>query len=164
LSLSLARQAGDLACLFSPFIAPFLGVPGALEYPLGVSGPGDVDSGPLVFGFSASATVVTLAAAQAQGDVEVADALIPASEAVGLPLEWAGQKRYAFGVLPVGEAFLVWAKTTSPWLAGPATASWPPSVNPFWRWPFHLVAFGLVFVLALPEVFWRWINKFRRSQ
>lgn len=138
------------------FITPFLGVPGAREYPPGLSGPGDVDLGPLVFGFSASATVVTLAAAQVHGDAEVADALIPASEAIGLPLEWAGHKRYAFGALPVGEAFLVWAKTSSPWLA-PATnnAGLPSLVQPLWRWPFHLTAFGIVLILALPELLWR---------
>lgn len=137
------------------FVAPFLGVPGAREYPVGVSGPGDVDSGPLVFGFSASATVVTLAAAQARGDREIAGALIPASEAVGLPFEFAGQKRYAFGALPVGDAFLVWAKTTSPWAAALAAPELPALVNPLWRWPFHLVTAALFALLAAPEWLWR---------
>lgn len=142
------------------FVAPFLGVPGALEYAAGVSGRGDVDSGPLVFGFSASATVVALAAAQAHGDREIADALIPASEAVGLPLEFAGQKRYAFGALPVGEAFLVWAKTTSAWVAAPTVEELPAIVHPLWRWPFHLTTPGLVLILALPELFWRLVGEF----
>lgn len=138
------------------FVAPFLGVPGVREYPVGLSGSGDVDSGPLVFGFSASATVVTLAAAHVHGDTEIADALIPASEAVGLPLEWAGQKRYALGLLPVGEAFLVWAKTTSLWLATPVNdPALPTLVHPLWRWPFHLAALSMILLLTLPELWWR---------
>jgi len=136
------------------FIAPFLGVPGAHEYPEGASGFGDVDSGPLVFGFSPSATVVSLAAAQVSGDAEVADALIPASEAVGLPLSWGDSKRYLFGLMPVGDAFLVWAKTSSLWTGEIQPTNLPSIVNPYWRWPFHGVALGLVALLWLP-ILWR---------
>ena len=125
-------------------------MPGAREYPDGAAGPGDVDSGPLAFGFSASATVVTIAAAQVNGDSEVTAALIPASEAAGLPVSWAGTKRYAFGLLPVGEAFLVWAKTSSPWTAAPGPAGLPALVDPGWRLPFHGVALGAAALLWLP--------------
>ena len=132
------------------FIAPFLGVPGVREYPSGVWGLGDVDSGPLVFGFSASATVVEIGTAQLYGDDAVAAALIPASEAVGLPLSWGESKNYMFGLLPVGEAFLVWAKTSSRWVASPPVSTWPDIVNPNWRWPFHGVALILAGLVWWP--------------
>ena len=119
------------------FVRSFLGLPGVREYPAGRAGGGDVDSGPLVAGFSASATVVTLAAAQVHGDREVADVLIDVSEAAGLPIHWGGAKRYAFGLLPVGDAFLVWAKSSRPWVAAWSAASPPPIVASKWRLPLH---------------------------
>lgn len=132
------------------FVRPFLGAPGVREYPAGASGSGDVDSGPLVMGFSASATVVTLGAAQTQGDREVGDTLLRAAEAVGLPLRWDGAKRYAFGLMPVGDAFLVWAKTSSPWVASWEPAGAPQIVNQGWRLPLHIVALLIVLMAWLP--------------
>ena len=37
-----------------------------------------------------------------------------ASEAFGLPISWGGSKRYLFGAVPVGDAFLVWSKSALP--------------------------------------------------
>lgn len=140
------------------FVAPFLGVPGAREYPSGRAGRGDVDSGPLLAGFSASATVVTLAAAQVHGDRDVVEALIPASEAVGLPFEWNGQKRYALGLLPVGDAFLAWAKASRPWVAAYREPPRPVIAPPNWRWPFHLVTLMILLGVWSP-VLARWLKK-----
>jgi hypothetical protein len=132
------------------FIAPFLGVPGVREYPAGAGGFGDVDSGPLLFGFSASATVVAIGAAQVQGDRQTASAMISAGEAVGLPIEWGGRKFYAFGLLPVGDAFLVWAKSSRPWIAEWVDSGLTPLVAGWWRIPFHGVALMMVALLWLP--------------
>ena len=126
------------------FVAPFLGAPGVREHPGSVAGQGDIDSGPLVAGFSPSATVVMIAAAQVQGDREVADALIDASEAAGLPIRWAGAKRYLFGLLPIGDAFLVWAKTSRPWVATWSEATLPQVVQPGWRLPLHALSMIVV--------------------
>jgi hypothetical protein len=126
------------------FVAPFLGAPGVREYPEHITGEGDIDSGPLVAGFSASATVVMIGAAQVQGDREVADALIDASEAAGLPIRWAGAKRYLFGQLPIGDAFLVWAKTSRPWVATWSAAALPRVVEGWWRLPVHGVSLTVV--------------------
>ncbi len=132
------------------FIAPFLGVPGVREYPAGAGGFGDVDSGPLLFGFSASATVAGIGAAQVHGDRETASAMIAAGEAVGFPIEWSGRKVYAFGLLPVGDAFLAWAKASRSWMRPAADAGLPPLVAGWWRLPFHAAAFMMVFSLWLP--------------
>ncbi|MFG1902605.1 hypothetical protein [Micromonospora carbonacea] len=134
------------------FVASPLGLgPAVREYPDGTAGPGDVDSGPLLFGVSLSATVVTLGAAQSQGDAALADALASYGDLVGLPVDTPATRRYAFGVLPVGDAFLAWSKTARPWVADqpdppPATVRW------WWRLPL-LAALLLVGALGwLPEL------------
>ncbi|MFC4117672.1 hypothetical protein [Nonomuraea zeae] len=108
--------------------------PAVREYPEGMDGPGDVDSGPLPLGVSLSATAVTLGAAQAHGDTPLASALANYGELAGLPLDTPWTKRYAFGLLPIGDAFLAWSKTARPWVASPPA---PPgaSVAPWWRVP-----------------------------
>lgn len=89
-----------------------LGVaPTVREYPHGQSGQGDIDSGPVVWGVSAPASVVGIAAARAVGDADAAQALRATVEAAGLPLDWRGKRSYALGRLPVGDAFLAWASS-----------------------------------------------------
>ena len=89
-------------------------LPALREYRPGADGPSDVDSGPLVLGASAPASVVGIASARATGDAETAAALGASSEALGLATSWGGRRRYLFGQLPVGDAFLAWARTTPP--------------------------------------------------
>ncbi len=148
------------------FVRPFLGVPGVVEWPADgapLIGAGDVDSGPLLFGFSASATMVALAAAQANGDDDIRDALIPATEAVGLPWSWGGRKTYALGLIPIGDAFIVWAQTSSRWAPGQvASDAYPMIVSPGWRLPFHIVTLSLLVGVALPELWLR--TRPRRSR
>jgi hypothetical protein len=79
-----------------------LGLVGVREFPVGSAGQGDVDSGPLLLGVSLSASTVTLAAARARGDTALADSLDSEAELYGVPAQWAGPRRYAFDVLPVG--------------------------------------------------------------
>ena len=93
------------------FVVRELGLVGVREYPRGTRGAGDVDSGPLLLGVSASASTVTLAAARAVGDVALAEDLSRQAELLGLPTSWGGQRRYALGAVPVGDAFLAWART-----------------------------------------------------
>jgi hypothetical protein len=108
--------------------------PAVREFPSGVDGQADVDSGPLPLGVSLSATVVTLGAAQVENDAPLAGALANYGEFVGAPLYTPGTKRYAFGVLPIGDAFLAWSKTARPWVARTPVAP-PASVSGWWRLP-----------------------------
>ncbi|MFI7446009.1 hypothetical protein ACIBQX_00795 [Nonomuraea sp. NPDC049714] len=138
------------------FLATPLGLgPAVREYPHGMDGPGDVDSGPLPLGISLSATAVTLGAAQVHGDAPLAGALANYGELAGLPLGTPWTKRYAFGLLPIGDAFLAWSKTARPWVA--AVPAPPPTVvSPWWRVPLLsiLSLFG-----ALP-----WLPALRRRR
>ncbi len=89
---------------------------GVREYPKGTTGAGDVDSGPLVFGRSLSATVVTVGAARVHRD-PLADRLAREGELVGLPFSGLKTKRYLFGAVPIGDAFLAWSTSARPMVA-----------------------------------------------
>ncbi len=135
------------------FVTTVLGIPGALEYPAGAAGAGDVDSGPLIFGVSLSASVVTAAAAQANGDRALADALLDVGEALGMPLHVGEAKRYALGVLPIGDAFLAWAKSVPPAGGTPPPVNQPAAIAQGWRLPTHLISALVLLLLGLPV--WR---------
>ena len=120
--------------------------PAVLEFPPGVAGEADVDSGPLVLGTSLSATAVTLGAARVQGDGRLAGALANYGELAGVPVSTPWSKRYAGGLLPVGDAFLAWSKTARPWVS-PAPAPVPPAEDRWWRLPI-LAALMLAVLLA----------------
>jgi hypothetical protein len=122
--------------------------PAVREYPQGMDGPGDVDSGPLPLGVSLSATAVTLGAAQVHGDARLAEALARYGDVAGVPVDTPWTRRYAFGVLPVGDAFVAWSKTARPWVAG-TPAQPEPSVSDWWRIPLLSV---LALLVAVP---WR---------
>lgn len=112
------------------FVVRRAGLVGVREFPAGTGGSGDVDSGPLLFGVSASASAVTLAAALRNGDVELANALDREAELVGAGVTLGGERRYALGRLPVGDAFLLWARTIEPGVvpdpqSGAPSPSWP---------------------------------------
>ncbi|MDQ2805911.1 MAG: hypothetical protein M3Z04_03145 [Chloroflexota bacterium] len=132
------------------FVTTVAGLPGVREYPPGDDRAGDVDSGPLAAGVSLSASAVTLGAALAHGDRALADPLLQMGEFAGVPLAWGDTKRYAFGLLPVGDAFLVWSKTARPWIAPLPIATYPQVVPIWWRWPLHLLGLALFALLWLP--------------
>ena len=130
------------------FVVRDAGLVGVREYPHGTDGGGDVDSGPLVLGVSASASTVTLAAARAVGDAVLAEDLSREAELLGLPMSWRGERRYVFGALPVGDAFLAWARTrpaAAPLLLDPGTEPGRPWWPAFWV-PFLLPVAVLVAV------------------
>jgi hypothetical protein len=89
---------------------------------------------------------VTLGAAAVQGDGRLAGALANYGELIGVPVSTPGSKRYAAGVLPIGDAFLVWSKTAQPWVAAPPAAV-PPAIGWSWRLPF-LAVLALAVLLA----------------
>lgn len=93
------------------FLTSVVGLRGVREFPKGQSGRGDVDSGPLIRGVSLSASAVGLGAAHRHEQSELADRLSRQADLVGVPLTWRGERRYAGGALPVGDAFLAWSRS-----------------------------------------------------
>ncbi|WP_433795970.1 hypothetical protein [Actinoplanes sp. CA-252034] len=129
--------------------------PAIREYPHGVDGTGDVDSGPLIRGISLSTTVVALGAAQAQGDHALAGALANFGELAGLPVTTLRTKRYALGLVPIGDAFLAWSKTARPWTTTPPAA--PVAViGAGWRVPLLLILLVIGLLPWLPLIRRRW--------
>ncbi|WP_174184209.1 hypothetical protein [Nocardia barduliensis] len=129
------------------FVDTPLGLPGVREYPHGRSGAGDVDSGPLILGVSASATVVTIGAARVHGDRLLAGPLTGLGESLGIPVTLGNAKRYGLGALPIGDAFLAWSFAVP--LASTAT-SFPPVVPWWWRTPWHALALTVLTLLWYP--------------
>lgn len=113
------------------------GVPGVREYPLGVDGVGDVDSGPIILGFAGPAVVVGAAAANVHGDTRLASTLLGVVEAAGLPMQLLGRRRYAGGLVPIGDAFIVWARSSAA-PSVPAISDRNSAVPRGWYLPIHL--------------------------
>lgn len=90
---------------------------GLRERPRGIDTGGDVDSGPLVFGVSPSATGFMLGAARLEGDDVRVRGVLTTAELVGV--SFGG--RYLFGPL-VGDAITLAAKTMTRWPAPPRRA------------------------------------------
>lgn len=88
------------------------------EYADGYQGKirGDVDSGPVVFGVSVSATGFALAPARAFGHEDVFRALYRTTDLFGLPIEDGDRRRFAVGG-PIGNALLLALLTSGPELA-----------------------------------------------
>ncbi len=134
------------------FVSTRGGIPGVREYAKGTSGPGDIDSGPVVFDLGAAATIVTLGTARTYGDQALADPLLQTIESLGLPLSPGGKKRYLFGQLPIGDAFLAWSKVARPHQELHTVAPYAPVGRWWWRLPFHGITFVLVMLVWIPVV------------
>jgi hypothetical protein len=126
------------------FVDYHAGVVAVREYPHGGDGPGDIDSGPLLFGFSASASVLGVGAAIANGDAALADTLLSTIEFAGMALQTGDGRKYAGGLLPVGDAFLAWARSAPPVTGAPYAAIVPH----WWRVPIHAASLLLAGILA----------------
>ncbi len=118
------------------FFATPLGIPAILEYPRGSSGNGDVDSGPIILGFSGPSIIVGMGAAIAMNDLQTAKVLNGFVETGGLATAFFGQRAYLFGALPIGDAFLVWVRTMTP----QTKLEWQPILPAFWAWGLHLIS------------------------
>jgi hypothetical protein len=101
---SLARElGGSLARTGHTTLAGFAAV---REYAPGTGGLGDVDSGPVVFGVSVSATGFALATARQMGDRERYRELFRTAALFGVPVRRGGGWRFVTGG-PIGNAILL---------------------------------------------------------
>jgi hypothetical protein len=135
------------------FLTTFVGAPCALEYPSGISGPGDIDSGPLIYGRSIVGTVMMIALAQVYGDQSLADAIAQTGETIGMPWTSNEQKTYVGGILPVGNIIVAYAQVARPWYA--ITEHYPDlphRITSLWRWKIHLGSSIVFLPILLPRI------------
>ncbi len=92
----------------------FFGTVGIREYPPGEQGPGDVDSGPVLFGLSPSGTGFAIAGAKMWGDAELLGQLLNTAELAGFSVQVRGERRYLTAPL-VGDAILLAMVTACSW-------------------------------------------------
>lgn len=95
-------------------VARRLGFTGVLEFPPGVDGAADVDSGPVILGLSMSGTGFAVAGARHAGNGALVRELLWTAELAGCTVQWDGRRRYLFAPL-VGEAIMLAMKSATPW-------------------------------------------------
>lgn len=115
------------------------GLAGIREYPKGVSGKGDIDSGPVLLGIGGAASVVGARAMLMNGDCSKHIAIRNSIEGFGVPIRWGKKKKYLGGKLAVADAFIAWANARSCQCAG---------MQPTTPWAFHLYSLLLIFSLS----------------
>jgi hypothetical protein len=96
--------------------ATHLGFGAIREYAEDRSGPGDVDSGPVVLGVSVAATGFALAPARALGHADAFVRLYRTTDLFGFPVAGGGRRRFAVGG-PIGNALLLAFLTSGPEVA-----------------------------------------------
>lgn len=135
------------------FFTTRLGLPLVRGFPIDSTSPGDYDSGPVIWGIGSTATIVTLATARRFGDTAFARSLESSIRFFGCPLRWNGRTRFAFGQMPVADAWIAWARSSVP---APSVQVPLWTVSDGWRLPIHVGS-----VLALLLVWIPWVAKMR---
>jgi len=121
------------------------GLPGIREYPIGITGAGDIDSGPVIFGMGGAATIVGIRAMKTYGENDKATELHQGIEAFALPITIGGKKQFLFGLMPMADAFIAWAH-------GGGEQNFSESSN---NWRLHFQLYSALLALVLSWVFWK---------
>lgn len=138
------------------FLTSLFGIPVFREYPKGMNGKGDIDAGPVVFGVGSAATIVGFGTAKCAGDASLAESMFQSFEALGVPVTMASKKRYALGVLPIGDAFLLWSRLASNSVSPVEKYQLPVT----WRLMLHVLSACIVILFFLQTGI---INKFLKD-
>jgi hypothetical protein len=105
-------SAGLYAAMQAHLLRHGLGFAGMREHAFGGDFSGDVDSGPVLFGLSVSATGFGIGAARAHGDEDGFGGLYATAAFFGAPVDQGDARMFALGG-PIGDA-LMFAMTTAP--------------------------------------------------
>lgn len=125
-----------------------LGLPGVREFPKGVIGFADIDSGPVLFQIGGAASIVGRRTMQQYGETTLAAGLRNSIEAFGVPVTRNGQKAYLWGALPIADAFIAWSNGLE--------ATTPMADERPWRREFQL--YSLLIASALLGILgWLWL-------
>ena len=136
------------------FAMDLLGLPGMREYKEDEENAGDIDSGPVIFGIGPVATVMSIGVYNIYGEHEMSEAVSQNVESWGIDLCFGDEKYYAFGLMPMGDAFIAWSRLTEPnkeiLKLKEGNAEGPGS----WRCIFQIISIALLALSFLPLWFW----------
>ncbi len=93
------------------FLTWRMGLPGFREYPIGHSGGGDIDSGPVIANVGGVATIVGLKAALLNNDCRVEVPLWATLEGLLFSNDATTGKTYLMGALPMVDVFMAWGQS-----------------------------------------------------
>ncbi len=82
------------------------------EYPKGVAGESDVDSGPVIWDIGGVASIVAIKAMAVNKDFALAKNLRNNIEGLGFPVKIKGEKKYFLGQFSMADAFIAWSNVT----------------------------------------------------
>lgn len=129
------------------FLQDRLGLNAIREYPHGIDGHGDIDSGPVIWGIGPAATIVAHRAAIKNNDLQLAIELRNEIEAFGFPETDDSKKRFLKGYLDIADAFIVWTRS--------ADIAVLKNHSEWWQAGFHFRS-GLVLIICMLILFWAW--------
>lgn len=124
------------------FISTTFGLPSISEYPAGLCGTGDIDSGPVIFGVGFAGTIVSIGTFSVMGDYEAAEKQYKTINAFGFSTKDPDIKKFALGKMPIADAFIAWSRTAELH----DTSRFIMTSN-FWAYKFHFISFFIVLVL-----------------
>lgn len=90
------------------FVSSVLGIPYLREYPTGVDGKGDVDSGPVIFGIGFSGTIVMIGTYASLGYADLSEKQYRTINTFGYGTTSGDKKMYILGKYPMADAFIAW--------------------------------------------------------
>lgn len=123
----------------------FLDLPMIREYEGVGSATGDIDSGPVVFGYGSVATIIGAGVFKRYGNIDLYMRLNQTIECLGFPYKNSETKKYLFGKIPMADFFIAWVKSLKTLEYN--TISMDP--DKYWRLPFHIVSLIIVSSLVL---------------
>jgi len=95
------------------FLDKRLGLIGVREYPKGMEGVGDVDSGPVIWDIGGVASIVGIKAMAVNKEYGIAKSLRNNIEGLSCPISTKNGKSYFFNCFAMADAFIAWANVTS---------------------------------------------------
>jgi len=94
------------------FLDKRLGLYGVREHKIGISGKGDVDSGPVIWDIGGSASVVGAKTFALFNETSIAETLRNSLEAFGMAIQNQNDKKYLFGQWLVADCFIAWSNVS----------------------------------------------------
>lgn len=124
------------------FVSTTFGLPSIDEYPVGLCGSGDIDSGPVIFGVGFAGTIVSIGTFSVMGDYELAEKQYKTINAFGFSTKDSDMKKYVLGQMPIADAFIAWSRT-----AELNDKSNFIMTSNFWAYKFHFISFIVILIL-----------------